>query len=1538
MGVRKIGYLVIIILAFVLGMQVDINFETSQIVNSDDIAIVNNDQRIDYMDQSLKFGDEVIKQIEYMDTDYNYTVVSSAEASQGLVSGKYAAVITIPSNLTTSVLSINTETPVATTINYELNSRLTNKSKQKVENELNTILGSSQNNLTYMYVYSIFDSLHDTQEGIETVTENDKPVYEFLEQLLEINVVTNHEYELEENNSDSFSEINLSEQLTEFNQIITNYKQDIQEVISVYKVENSESSQIINGQISKYEENTEGLNDKIDNVEDTLQTVVDANEQYTEDEYSITDTRGDIQAILQTYYSQLTDLNKINKTNDKLNGDSAAFKEFYDDLNQRTPYIFYNNLLTNRNDYYSQVSNIDGCLNGSSDEIETCLAENIDSFTSEYSDYETLLNNFEQEKQYAETLSYYIRHIGSEEAKNDAKQEHLSIETEFESSATEQIEEEIIEPTITVSKYQTIGYSDDYMLLTVDNIKSDFDSVTIDIEKTNIASIETVEPTNTNLAITNGNITLDDMDPTKYNFLLKITKEDLTQESQLSLSYGEQLAVITTPKADIKLDSTYTYNYDDQKLIIDYQYLVDTADVLTYVNTGLTSYIENASIINQSEPDTVALTSNGFTIDPSTLDPDTNLSFSIELNLNSKLGNGIFTDEYRINDVEYQSPFVVEDKTSSIDTGITIYDDPYYVDSATGDIEKVDNDLEVGDATDKEDDYVSNKTLEPGEEVGIKYEITYNTNEQPNISELQFDIVTSDLAEQITSDSVIGVELNGDNIAYNPTVSDNLVTIDLLETTIPETEDGETYTYEFGIYLNTQVKALNEVLSDRLVTSEDDNLVVSNNQISIVTDSYQSEYDSYVSRDLDLSWGAIDSTVTYTVDEDTCAVYTRKLEDCQFEAGETVKRQITITNNSNKPAAGIKVTEDFDNKLIDYEGETIYKLAGTKEEINLSETIANSYIETYSEYLPDSDNPTATYEVSLPAYSTLEIRTSLKIDEYISGQEDVDITQVITQYGINKGTASKSISILPIVLQLSDLQAKQIVDDEIITANEGLKLSFKMTNSSLRGISRYNNVVLSNSIPGIIDKVEVVSVEDEDWRDVDYTSNISGNTLEINVDKQLKPQEGVLIEVKVLFNDLSGASGAGKIVIQSFRESAAKPDSSAEVTTELEYDYALSGDSYLELARDQLANRETVPGEKYSDSFEETMQTVNDREQLNNTILSLSKYIFDYNDYYALIDSYTTLDNSAILIIKRQLSQFGLGYEDKDDEDYLALYDYCQDNNELSCTIINLYNKIYTIEDQDKQYFTTLLNTLNPSIEDTIGTKVDNDGNETDNPTNIGADFNGTNTCEESEIDSEVTKSDSECIEPEPGIWNRIDIQKQDIDTLEDDIDLILDNEVEEVDEEPYKVSLAKNSDEMNNVMDKVESENNQLFDEKLNIYNDNYTAVLEYLQEVSEDESYIDAVDKFTSEEDARQVITNEILVHTYELMPNTYLDGMPNKLVYSFIANPLNVEENTDGNVLAATTAEKQINMVYFYIGGFLTLLTAIMGAIFYKINKGV
>lgn len=1448
MNLKRILYLMVIVIAFVIGGEVNINFESSPLISSGKIAIVNNDQKVEYQDSTLAFGDELVKQINNTDTNFKYETVSGETAEKGMSSGKYDGVITIPSPLSTSITSVDSEKPISTHIDYEISSQINTRRANEAENEIENILFNFQYKISYMYIYAIFDSIHTAQEGTGTIEQNQLPIYEFLDEIGAINILDNHTYELEEINTDSIEQIDLSDEYDSLSGLVSQYAAKLGDNVSIFQTANDEASQVINNQIEVFEESSKELEKQLSNMDNALANIVSNNEQYTSEDYSITNSKEQIQGAIDLYLSQLIDLNKINSDNQKLVDDVKELEPAISSLSKNVTYKFLQAMIVSRYNYYNAMGSVDSCLNSGA--TSDCLDENMGSLESKYTDYQNYIKEFKNESDYYTSIAYYLNQSMTDEKTKEAKvsdkpltftsniknnKNNTSENISPVSEEKEQNDEDILVSTKTYDS----GLNDQFQIaLTVDNTKANLEEITIGYTMNNLSSVSVID--NPDVIVNDNQIVIENAKPITYNVILEAKVSDDTGEA--SIMFDDNQSTTATIGAR-ELNLNVEANIEDSEINLNFDYVnVDSEDI-TIDCPQLESIVSNINV----DSDKVTLNENGFTIVSSELDEGEELQFTISAELVETTPNEI---EYTINGSSYE----------------------YLVSAA----EPISSDVSLE---------VDSESIEPNEQTRLEIELNDLVLNDENLEDIQFELSSkpvffSDLnieSLKVNGDTIEGSGLQGDGEQYI------IPNINYVSTN--QVDSG----YQFDIQLVLNATASSEFTNEMFAYQSSDidyNLSLSNvyaneTNVNMIENS---EYVSEVNSPISIAIGNVSmDEVEYEVDGNVCDSDTSNLSECNFEGGESITRSVTITNTGDSAASAVNLVESFDSTSFEYGAETKYQLKPI-DDAEIAGSV-DEYYEMYSSGEAETSNGKS-FDLTIPANSSLTITDELEISESITSESNVTVNQNLYQFKEDEAaplfSSEQSLRIKPLNLEVTNITGEQVSPDGVITSGESVKVDFSIENMSSRVVSKKQNVVIDNSYGGIVDNIDVISIEDSSWNDItDYSVGTNLDAYAIQTNYDLSPGDSINYSLKYTFGDVPEASGAQNLVVSTY---LLESDSSTPATPNNSYEYYLSTASYLELAKSQLANDDVVTGQTYSQAKAETSEVKESQATIKQKLSKIQKYIGNFTDHIKTINEMTTESNKKLKSMKIKLNKFGLGKETSDDDDPLAVYDYCQGNNELSCQIFDIYNNIYNSESEAKTYLENLLNSIDPNSEQVTG-NVANDGENADLPANVGPYLNGYN-CDDSET----------C--EQPGIWQLLDNQEQNVQSLADGISDIFDTDLDSVSSDEYGGQLQSTTQDINEEMKETEVKNNQIFDEKIEVYSNNASAVMDYLDEVKEDDSYERAIKAYKNDEDARQQITFEILNNISGLMPNTYLDGMPNKNIYSFIAHPLSIKQLRGAN----------------------------------------
>lgn len=179
---RKISLLLLIISSFTLvvtggiyaGAKLQLNRSRTvaeyQKTQSTVVAVVNSDEGTTYDGREVFFGEDIINALP----DNYFTLVSKEAAQNGLHSGRFGAIVMFPTDFSRRIATINLQRPQRAVLSYELNPMLTAESMIEVSSKILLLERDINNSFSYMYVTSVFNEVHDAQDRVSSVMENDE--------------------------------------------------------------------------------------------------------------------------------------------------------------------------------------------------------------------------------------------------------------------------------------------------------------------------------------------------------------------------------------------------------------------------------------------------------------------------------------------------------------------------------------------------------------------------------------------------------------------------------------------------------------------------------------------------------------------------------------------------------------------------------------------------------------------------------------------------------------------------------------------------------------------------------------------------------------------------------------------------------------------------------------------------------------------------------------------------------------------------------------------------------------------------------------------------------------------------------------------------------------------------------------------------------------------------------------------------------------------------------------------------------------------
>lgn len=130
------------------------------------VAVVNQDQPVDYEDTTLKVGEELIDNLKDND-ELAFHFVDSREAEQGLENGDYYMVITIPEDFSKCASTLMDDNPQKMQLNYSTNPGSNYIASKMSETAFARIKNEVANEVTKTYTDTVFEQLVNIADGMQ---------------------------------------------------------------------------------------------------------------------------------------------------------------------------------------------------------------------------------------------------------------------------------------------------------------------------------------------------------------------------------------------------------------------------------------------------------------------------------------------------------------------------------------------------------------------------------------------------------------------------------------------------------------------------------------------------------------------------------------------------------------------------------------------------------------------------------------------------------------------------------------------------------------------------------------------------------------------------------------------------------------------------------------------------------------------------------------------------------------------------------------------------------------------------------------------------------------------------------------------------------------------------------------------------------------------------------------------------------------------------------------------------------------------------
>ena len=134
------------------------------------VAVVNNDQSVDYDGKTLSIGSDMVEELKDNDSlDFHF--VDQDEAEQGLKNGTFYMVITIPEDFSKDASTLMDENPKKMELTYETNPGTNYIASKMSETALTKIKDAVASKVTETYTQTVFDQIGTVGDGMQEAAD-----------------------------------------------------------------------------------------------------------------------------------------------------------------------------------------------------------------------------------------------------------------------------------------------------------------------------------------------------------------------------------------------------------------------------------------------------------------------------------------------------------------------------------------------------------------------------------------------------------------------------------------------------------------------------------------------------------------------------------------------------------------------------------------------------------------------------------------------------------------------------------------------------------------------------------------------------------------------------------------------------------------------------------------------------------------------------------------------------------------------------------------------------------------------------------------------------------------------------------------------------------------------------------------------------------------------------------------------------------------------------------------------------------------------
>ncbi len=136
------------------------------------IAVVNEDTGMEKDDKALEFGKEISSIFEE-DSRYEWTVIGRSAAVNGLKDSKYDAVVYIPSNFSTNIMTYESNQPVKANFEYNVQDQLNTIDREKVLREIEKATSKVNSRISTLYWTYVSQDLENVRSHFDTILQKE---------------------------------------------------------------------------------------------------------------------------------------------------------------------------------------------------------------------------------------------------------------------------------------------------------------------------------------------------------------------------------------------------------------------------------------------------------------------------------------------------------------------------------------------------------------------------------------------------------------------------------------------------------------------------------------------------------------------------------------------------------------------------------------------------------------------------------------------------------------------------------------------------------------------------------------------------------------------------------------------------------------------------------------------------------------------------------------------------------------------------------------------------------------------------------------------------------------------------------------------------------------------------------------------------------------------------------------------------------------------------------------------------------------------